>query len=66
MTLSVELSLLVFLEDYKSMKPDSCIYETIYSIDVFRDPRVETWHEESSDVFEYTRLNPVDKMCSHT
>jgi len=48
---------LVFLEDYKSMKPDSCIYETIYRIDVFRDPRVETWHEESSDVFEYIRLN---------
>ena len=62
--------MLVFLEDYKSMKPDSCIYERIHRIDAFvaviRDPRVETWHEESSDMFEYTRLNPVDKMCTHT
>lgn len=59
--------MLVFLEDYKSMKPDSCIYERIHVfVAVIRDPRVETWHEESSDVFEYTRLNPVDKMCTHT
>ena len=41
MTLSVwDQRVRVFKEDYKSMKPDSCSYETMYRIDVFRDPRV--------------------------